>query len=97
MKSHEKGEGHQKKIPSSQTTLLGTSGQLNLSSILSPQMQAIKAEIYQILHMVEYNISFSSADQDNQRFKLMFPGHPDVEHYACASSKVAYVLKYGIA
>ena len=40
--------------------------------------------------MVEYNIFFSSADEDNQWFRQMFPGHPDVEHFACASTKVAF-------
>ena len=45
----------------------------NKSMVLSEKDAIMKAEIIQALHMVEKNISFASAKDDNERFLLQFP------------------------
>ena len=59
-------------------------------------MQALKAEIIDVLYKVQYNYSFSSASGDGECYRLMFPGHPAAENYKCSSTKSAYLLQYGI-
>ena len=67
------------------------------TEVLTPAMQALKAEIIETLHKTEYNHSFSSAEKDGERYWLMFPGHPAAEKYSCSSTKSAYLLRYGIS
>ena len=50
--------------------------------VLTPAMQALKAEIIETLHKTEYNHSFSSAEKDGERYRLIFPGHPAAEKYS---------------
>ena len=63
---------------------------------LSDEMQALKAEIIDVLYKVQYNYSFSSASGDGECYRLMFPGHPAAENYKCSSTKSAYLLQYRI-
>ena len=60
-------------------------------------MQGLRAEIIETLHKVEYNQSFSSATNDGNRFRMMFPNHSASEHYHCSSTKSSHLLRYGIA
>ena len=48
------------------------------AEVLTPAMQALKAEIIETLHKTEYNHSFSSAEKDGELYRL-FPGHPAAE------------------
>ena len=57
----------------------------------------IKAEILQALHIAQYNISFSSTADDNDRFKRMSPDSVMARSYRESYTKVSYMLKYGIA
>ena len=63
---------------------------------LSDKMQALKAEIIDVLYKVQYNYSFSSVSGDGERYRLMFPGHPAAGNYKCSSTKSAYLLLYRI-
>ena len=63
---------------------------------LSDKMQALKAEVIDVMYKAQYNYSFSSAQGDGDRYRLMFPGHPAAENYSCSSTKSAYMLQYGI-
>ena len=56
-----------------------------------------KAELLQALHMVEKNISFASAKNDNERFRLMFPDSKIASSYEQGDTKVVYVIKYALA
>ena len=38
------------------------------TEVLTPAMQALKAEIIETLHKTEYNHSFSSAEKDGERY-----------------------------
>ena len=60
-------------------------------------MHALRAEVIETLHKVQYNISFNSAQNDGDRFRLMFPDHPAAEKYACSSTKSSYLVTHGIA
>ena len=66
--------------------MVGNEGASSLSAnrpnlVLSEKDQIRKAEIIQALHMVEKNISFASAKDDNSRFKLMFPDSAIAQGY----------------
>ena len=95
-----KSQNHQKAVPfqtQSQLKILPTGhiahthGSLE---ILSPEMRALKAEIFETLHKAEYNHSFSNAEKDGELFRLMFPGHPAADKYSCSSTKSSYLFKW---
>ena len=58
---------------------MGQDGQLTKiapasSNPLNHREQVVKAEVLQALHIIDANIAFQSADNDAERFQLMFPG-----------------------
>ena len=55
-----------------------------------------RAEILQVLNIVECNHSFSSAGNDNIKFKLMFPDSKIAEGYSQGHTKANYMLQFGI-
>ena len=100
---HAKSNTHMKAVPSKSQTLLKvlSTGQVSHSGavpeVLSDAMQALKAEVIDVMYKAQYNCSFSSASGDGIRYRMMFPGHPAAENYSCSSTKSAYMLQYGIA
>ena len=50
----------------------------------------------QVLNIVQCNHSFSSADNDNIRLKLMFPDYKIAQGYSQGHTKANYRLQYGI-
>ena len=99
--SHASGNSHKDKVISFKPTktIRNVDGKIggNIGvSGLSEANKVLKAEIINLLHMVEYNISFSSASQDNERFRVMFPDSDIAKKYNCSSTKVAYLLKHGL-
>ena len=83
--SHEKSQkSHRKAIPSKTQSLLSILPTGHIAhthrdaEVLTPAMQALKAEIIETLHKTEYNHSFSSAEKDGELYRL-FPGHPAAE------------------
>ena len=79
---HEKSQSHRKATPSKTQSLLSILPTVHIAhthggfEVLTPAMQALKAEIIETLHKTEYNHSFSSAERDGERYRLMFHGHP---------------------
>ena len=57
----------------------------------------IQAECLQVLHIIDANITFQSADGDSKRFAMQFPDSRIARDYHQARTKVAYVLQHGIA
>lgn len=64
---------------------------------LSDAEYATQAASIQALHMVEKNHSFASAKDDGARFRAMFPDCNIAKMYTQADSKLAYVIKFGLA
>ena len=88
---------NQRKFESSANGIAALSSAPKNSITLSEKDQVLRAEILQALHMVNKNISFASAADDNERFRIMFPDSAIAKAYRQADSKVQYVVKYGIA
>ena len=82
--SHEILQSHRKATPSKTQSLLSILPTVHIAhthggfEVLTPAMQALKAEIIETLHKTEYNHSFSSAEKDGELYRL-FPGHPAAE------------------
>ena len=95
--SHASGNSHKDKVISFKPTktIRNVDGNIGDSG-LSEANKVLKAEIINLLHMVKYNISFSSASQDNERFRVMFPDSDIAKKYHCSSTKVAYLLNYAL-
>ena len=64
---------------------------------LAFEEEVVKADIIQALKTVASNYSFSSADRDNKRFQLIFPDSKIAQSYKQSSTKIKYVIQYGIA
>jgi len=106
--SHAKGLGHikkeqekSKKGGGQSKLMLGPTGKVTASvkdsMNIPPEMHALRAEVIETLHKVEHNnISFNSSQNDGDRFRLIFPGHPAAEKYACSYTKSAHLVSHGI-
>ena len=64
----------------------------NTFQSFSPAENIARAAILQVSNIVECNHSFSSADNDNIRFKLMFPDSKIAEGYSQGHTKANYML-----
>ena len=64
---------------------------------LALEEEIVKVEIIQALKTVASNYSFSSADRDNKRFQFMFPDSKIAQSYKQSSTKIKYVIQYGMA
>ena len=69
----------------------------NISITWSNSDKVLKAEIIDALHLVEYNQSFSSVNGNASRYERMFENNPIVAGYSMGETKVAYIIKFGIA
>lgn len=65
--------------------------------ILTDKELTNRAEIIQALKVVDSNWSFSSAADDSERYQKMFPDSEIAKCYKQGSSKVRYIIQYGIA
>ena len=63
---------------------------------LSPNEQAMKAEILQALKTVDSNLSFATANGDGDRFHQMFPDLKIAQDNKQNETKMMYVLKHGL-
>lgn len=57
----------------------------------------VKAEIVDALHLVERNHSFSSINGNGLRYQRMFENNLIAAGYSIGETKVAYMIKFGIA
>ena len=107
--SHAKGARHiqkeheqaGKKGGGQSRLVLGGAGKVTAaatdSMYVPPELHPLRAEVIETLHKVEHNISFNCAQNDGDRFRLMFPGHKAAEKYACSYTKSAYLVTHGIS
>ena len=62
------------------------------SLILSTVDQVNKAEVLQALHIVNKNLSFASTQDDNDRFRSMFPVSGMAKSYRMSDKKAQYLI-----
>ena len=65
--------------------------QINLQQLIA------KAEIIQVLHVIESNHSFRSTAKDSERFREQFPDSKIAAGYSMHADKTRYIIVYGIA
>ena len=104
LKQHERTSKHKDALQSrsSQSSLVSCNETLKMSKStleerLDLNQEVIAAEVYQALHVVATNQSFSSTNSDSKRFKKMFPRCEIAELYSQHANKTKYVIVYGIA
>ncbi len=61
------------------------------------ELHALRAEVFEALHKVEYNSSFQSAQDDVKLFRSMFPGNKVAEQYPCGATKTTYLLTHRVS
>ena len=69
----------------------------NKNILLSTEDQVIRAVTLRALDCVQSNYSFASANNDNEKFKQMFPNSKIAQSYRQGEMKVKYVIQFGIA
>jgi len=67
------------------------------SSSLSSREKVLKAEIIEVLDMVDKNQSFSSCNGDGERYRQMFPDSIIAKQFNQQETKAKYTLQFGIA
>ena len=55
------------------------------------------ASLLQGVKVVDGNMSFASANGDNERYRAMFPDSKIAQSYSQAETKVKYMIQFGIA
>ena len=87
-------------MPSQSSVSINGSLQLLKSPLqesLSIENQVAQAEVFQAFHVVAANHSFSSTNEDFERFKYMFPDSKIAARYSQHAHKTWYVIVYGIS
>ena len=106
VKSHAKSAGHTAKEQllegkTNQRVLVSASNNtVSLSSstiTFSFEEQVLRAETIQALDCVYSNYSFSSTNNDRDKFKAMFPDSKIAESFKQGETKTKYVIVHGIA
>ena len=64
---------------------------------MTKEENVIKAETLNAVHYVEANCSYSSATKQSLLYKEMFPDPSVAQSFTSSASKVAYIIKYGLA
>ena len=98
-RSHARSGQHDKseKLYKNQKTFT-SSGSLQAGQfILSQEELIIKAETLNALHYVQHNYSYASASNQSLLYKEMFPDSAIAQSFTCGSSKMAYIIKFGLA
>ena len=77
-----------------------TSGCISHMKVVAAEMSeenhALRAEVLETIYKAEFNYSSSSAENDGERFRMMFPQQPAAERYSCLYTKSPYLLRYGV-
>ena len=102
VKSHAKSKSRNGNTPlANQSTFITEKGKSQLSVptkiMFSSEEQVLCAEVLQALQVVNSNYSFASSENDNERFKIMFPDSKIAQSYHQGKTKVRYNIQYGIA
>ena len=99
VKSHSRSEQHKSSeaIYKDQKTF-STRGSLQSTSfILSKEEQVIKAEALNALHYVQPNYSYASSSKQSELYKEMFPDSEIAKSFTSGYTKMAYIVRYGLA
>ena len=64
---------------------------------MSTEDQVIRARTLRALHCVQSNYSFTSVNNDNEKFKQMFSDSKIAQSYKQGETKIKYVIQFGIA
>ena len=102
VKFHHGSKKHLERLDKLQNTKQRTftSGQMTLTKSkwrLTQKENMLNAEILQVLHIAQYNISFLSTTNHAALFQQMFPDSLIAASYKQSYTKVSYILKFGIA
>ena len=62
--------------------------------MFNSEEQALRAEVLEAFHVANSNYSISSSENDNERFKIIFPDSKIAHSYHQGKSKVRY--KYSV-
>ena len=65
--------------------------------VLAKEENVITAENLNVLHYVEANYSYSSAPKQSLLYKEMFPDSSIAQSFTSSASKMAYIVKDGLA
>ena len=87
---------------SGQSTFAASAGKLaliasNKPKTLSTEDQVLKPEIIRCIDIVDSNQSFSSSENDNDKYTKMFPDSDIAKSYKQKRNKVKYMIQFGIA
>ena len=69
----------------------------NENILISTENQVIHAETLKALDCVWSNYSFATANNNNEKFKQMFPDSKIFQSYKQGEMKIEYVMQVGIA
>ena len=99
MNAHSRGDSHQNlKKESLNQQKIFISKEISISiSLLTKEKNVIKAETLNALHYVEANYSDSSATKQSLLYKKIFPDSSVAQSFTPPASKMAYIVKYGLA
>ena len=104
IKTYEKRPKHLNNLEKSKNQLqfvANKKGSLSLETVdggifLTSEEQKWKAEILHALNLVDKNFSVQSCVCDNYLYPEMFPDSEVTKHYEMSSTKVMYIMRYGI-
>ena len=102
-KSHAKSKSHNDNTPwANQSTFVTENGKSQFSVptkiMFSCEEQILRPEeVLQALQVVNSNYSFASSENDNERFKILFPDSKIAQSYRQGKAKVRCNIQYGIA
>ena len=92
---------HKNEKPSNQSTIAVADDGVTMNKpdkcVLTPEDQVIKAEIFQALNYVDHAYSFASAENNNNLLRVMFPNSNIAKFYEMSSTKLQYIIKFGIS
>ena len=99
---YSRGDSHQKlekENLNQQKISISKVGEIKLTGkfVLTKEENVIKAETLNALHYVEANYSYSSATKQSLLYKELFPDSSIAQSFTSSASKMAYIVKYGVA
>ena len=58
--------------------------------MFTSEEQALRAELLEAFQVIDSNYSFASSENDNERFKILFPDSKIAQSYCRGKAKVRY-------
>ena len=100
--AHWRGDSHQKlekENLNQQKISIYKNGEIKLTGkfVLTKEENVIKAETLNVFHYVEANYSYSSVTKQSILYKEMFPDSSIAKSFTSSASKMACIVKCGLA